>query len=147
MSINRLCLLNSVGHQFFFFKKNSFVLYGSDYRLEFHRNIILFQPQVNRLLLQKYCFFFLGTNKQFLTFKSINNKQNNFTYLFFRKIKKAAVYIKPIFGSDAYSHIYIFNISYQSNYLEDNSQWGTILYTHPLAIEVIDYLGGTFSIF
>jgi len=147
MSINRLCLFNYVGHQLFFFKQIFFVLYDSNHRPAFYRNIILFQPQVNRLLLQNYGLFFLRANKYFFSFKSINSKRNNLLYFFFIKIKKADVSIKPIFGSDVHFHAYIFNISYQSDLLEDNSQWAPILYTHPLAIEVIDYLGGRLSAF
>lgn len=147
MSINRPCLFRCAEQQLFLLKKKFFVLHSSDYKPIFHQTILFFRLRGNRLLSQKCGLFFFQANICFFGFIVLTHRKKNFIDLFLITSKKSYVYIKPnlIFG--AHFHTYMLSIRCRSNCLEHTFQWDTIINTHPLAKEVIDYLGGAFSAF
>lgn len=152
MSINRPCLFKCVEQKLFSLKKkffvlHIFVLHSSYYKPIFHRNIFLFRLRENRLLSQKCGLFFLQVNICFFGLIALTDRKNNFTYLFLITSKKSYVHIKPNLISGAHFHTYMSGILCQSNSPEHTFQWDTIINTHPLAKEVIDYLGAAFSAF
>lgn len=147
MSINRPCLFRCTEQQLFLLKKKFFFLYSSNYKSIFHRNIVLFILRENRLLSQKCGFFFFRTNICFFGFIILTHRKKNFIDLFFITSKKSYVPIKTNRIVGAHFHTYTLSIRCQSNCTEQTFQWDTIIHTHPLAKEVIDYLGGAFSAF
>jgi len=147
MSINRLCLFRYAEQQLFLLKKKFFVLHSSDYKPIFHQTILFCRLRGNRLLSQKCGLFFFQVNIYFFGFIVLTHRKKNFIGLFLITSKKSYVSIKLnlIFG--AHFHTYMLSIRCRSNSLEHTFQWDTIINTHPLAKEVIDYLGGAFSAF
>lgn len=57
--------------------------------------------------------------------------------------------IEPIsiFKVDAFIYLNTLNLDCQSIFSKPNSQRDDIFYPHPVVKEVVDYLGGAFSIF
>lgn len=147
MSINRPCLFKCAEQQFCFLKKKFSVLHNCYYKLVFYRNSLFSRSRENRLLSRKFSFLFFQINVYLFEFIVFTYRRKNFICLFFITSGKSYVYIRPrlIFASHYYP--YMLSIQGQSNCSEQIFQWDTIIKTHPLAKEVIDYLGGAFFAF
>jgi len=147
MSINRPCLSKCAKQQLCFLKKKFSVLHDCYYQLIFYRNSLFSRLRENRLLSQKFSFLFFQVNVYFFEFIVFIHRRKNFIYFFFIINENSYVHIRPslIFASPFYP--YMLSIQGQSNCSQQIFQWDTIIKTHPLAKEVIDYLGGAFFAF
>ena len=147
MKINRLFLFNYdyTRQQFFFLKKELFVLYNNFYSLKSHTSFFLSAAKSNRLLFKKYELFLFRAQTFFCC---LSLKKRLSTYFL---IKKETAYLQRClsFQSNTTIYVNINCISCQWDFFEQSSQKNEIVntYSNPLVKEVIDYLGVAFFIF
>jgi hypothetical protein len=147
MSINRPCLSKCAEQQLCFLKQESCVLHNCYYKLIFYRNSLFSQSRESRLFSQKFSFLFFQVNVYFFDFIFFIYRRKNFISFFFIISEKSYVHIRSSLIVTSHFYPYMLSIQGQSNCSKQIFQWDTIVNTHPLAKEVIDYLGGAFFAF
>lgn len=146
MNLDRPCLFGYTKQQIYLKKKNFNDICHKPILFQRKQSIFWVCPQLIRFLSQKEDWFVLRFETYFCPLLSSKSSLSN---SFLINDKKGSMRIEPIsiFKVDAFIYLNTLNLDCQSIFSKPNSQRDDIFYPHPVVKEVVDYLGGAFSIF